>query len=125
MRYRGLSPAEIVAAVRERGGFGFAAHPFATGSGRLPPPRRRTCAGRTSTASTAWSCGASSPTTARRLGSIREAVRFIARPERVVTHPPEHNLREWDRLGAARRVVGIGGLDAHQFGLRVAGRTCG
>jgi hypothetical protein len=38
-----------------------------------------------------------------------------------VTHPPQRNLDEWDRLGARRRVVGIGGLDAHQFGRRVGG----
>jgi hypothetical protein len=32
-------------------------------------------------------------------------------------------MREWDRLCAARRVVAIGGVDAHQFGIRVAGRV--
>jgi len=57
------------------------------------------------------------------LSSLREAVRFVARPERYVTHPPQRNLHEWDRLGTHRRVVGIGGLDAHQFGVRLAGRT--
>jgi hypothetical protein len=41
----------------------------------------------------------------------------------VVDHPPERNLAEWDRLCARERVVGIGGLDAHQFGVRVAGRV--
>jgi len=120
--HRGLSPAGIVAAVRERGGFGFAAHPFAAGSGRF---RRLSVDMRWEDLECLdglelWSFLADN---GQGLAGIREAVRFIARPERFVTHPPERNLREWDRLGATRRVVGIGGLDAHQFGLRVAGRT--
>ena len=53
----------------------------------------------------------------------RDALQMITRPERYVTHPPRHNLDEWDRLAATRRVVGIGGLDAHQFGVRVLGRA--
>ena len=55
----------------------------------------------------------------------RDALRFVFTPRRVVERPPERNLAEWDRLGARRRVVGIGGIDAHQFGLRVAaGSRC-
>ena len=120
--HRGLSPAAIVASVRERGGFGFAAHPFAVGSGRLPrvSANMRWEDLECLDGLELWSFLADN---GQGLRSIREAVRFIARPERFVTHPPEHNLREWDRLGAGRQVVGIGGLDAHQFGLRVAGRT--
>ncbi len=37
----------------------------------------------------------------------------------MLDHPPQRNLRGWDELGARRRVVAIGGLDAHQFGKRV------
>jgi hypothetical protein len=37
----------------------------------------------------------------------------------VLDHPPERNLRVWDELCRTRRVVGIGGLDAHQFGKRI------
>jgi hypothetical protein len=120
--HRGLDPAETVLAVRDRGGFGFGAHPFAAGSSRF---RRLSADMRWDDLECldgveVWSFLADN---GQGLRTIREAVRFIARPERFVTHPPEHNLREWDRMGAARRVVGIGGLDAHQFGLRVAGRT--
>jgi hypothetical protein len=43
----------------------------------------------------------------------------VATPERVLDHPPAHNLAEWDRLCQRRRVVGIAGLDAHQIGYRV------
>jgi hypothetical protein len=40
-----------------------------------------------------------------------------------VDHPPARNLAEWDRICARRRVVAIGGLDAHQFGVRFAGHV--
>ena len=46
---------------------------------------------------------------AERVNSVREVLQFVARPGRFVDHPPERNLREWDRLGAIRRCAGIGG----------------
>jgi hypothetical protein len=55
--------------------------------------------------------------------SPREAIAFLRHPERAVTGPPQSHLREWDRLCARRRVPAIGGLDAHQVGLRIAGRV--
>ena len=122
IRHRGLTPAQIVEAVRERGGFGFAAHPFSEGSKRF----------RRMGDSMLWEdleavdgieVWSFLSDNGQRVASLREAIRLASRPERYVTHPPEHNLAEWDRLGAARRVVGIGGLDAHQFGRRIAGRT--
>ena len=42
--------------------------------------------------------------TAERLRSLPEALRFAATPDRVVDHPPERNMSEWDRLCSARRV---------------------
>jgi hypothetical protein len=37
----------------------------------------------------------------------------------VLEHPPEHNMHTWNDLCRTRRVVAIGGLDAHQFGKRI------
>lgn len=123
--WRGRSAAQIADAVRDAGGFGFAAHPFSKGSERF---RRVGSLGRSMSwddlesldGIEVWSFVADN---GQRVQSVREAVRFIARPERYVTHPPRGNLEEWDRLAARRRVVGVGGLDAHQFGRRIAGRT--
>lgn len=121
--HHGLTPGQIVAAVRERGGFGFAAHPFSEGSRtRL---RRLANAMRWEDLDAldgleVWSFLADN---GQRVSGVRDGLSFLARPERYVTRAPERNLAEWDRLGAARRVVGIGGLDAHQFGRRIAGRT--
>ena len=117
--HRGLSAAEICEAVREAGGFGFAAHPFSAGSERF----RRLGPGMPFDALDCealagielWSFVTD---TGESLGGFRDAARFLTRPGRVLRHPPERNLREWDRLCASRRVVAIGGLDAHQFGKR-------
>lgn len=119
---RSLPPAEICAAVEAAGGFGFAAHPFSAGSKRFKrgaggmPWRDLDCL----SGIELWSFVTD---TAERVVSVPDALRFAARPGRFVDHPPERNLAEWDRLCQARRVVAIGGLDAHQFGVRVAGRV--
>jgi hypothetical protein len=119
-----LTPAEIVAAVAGAGGFGFAAHPFSKGSevfkraGPGMPWGDLDCEGLAGLE--VWSLitdvGEAMP---RR----RDALRFLAAPARAIEYPPPRNLAEWDRLGRKRRVVGIGGVDAHQFGVRVAGRV--
>lgn len=122
--HAGLSPAQIVAAVREAGGIGFAAHPFSRGSDLF----KRTVGGipwRDLDAEgldgvEVWSLVTD---VAEGFSRRRDALRFVATPKRVVERPPARNLAEWDRLGARRRMVGIGGIDAHQFGLRVAGRV--
>jgi hypothetical protein len=125
IRHRGLKPSEIAQAVRDAGGFGIAAHPFSTGSRHFRRVRSLGTSMRWEDLECldgleVWSFLADN---GQNVPSVRAAVSFIARPERYVTHPPEHNLREWDRLGTRRRVVGIGGLDAHQFGRRVGGRA--
>jgi PHP domain len=122
--HEGMSPAQIVAAVREAGGFGFAAHPFSKGSevfARAGPGMPwRDLETEELDGLEVWSLVTD---VAESLPRRRDAVRFIATPGRVVDRPPARNLAEWDRLGALRRVVGIGGVDAHQFGLRIAGRV--
>ncbi len=122
--WRGLSPAGIADAVREAGGFGIAAHPFSEAS---QPFRWFSSLGKSMLwedldcvdAIEVWSFVSDGGQNAE---GLRDALRMITRPERYVTHPPRHNLDEWDRMAAKRRVVGIGGLDAHQFGVRILGQ---
>ncbi len=124
IEHDGLTAAEIVAAVAEGGGFGFLAHPFSSGSVRF----RRAGPGMPwhdldapgYTGIELWSFVTD---TVEGLASVPDIARFVARPERVVTGPPERNLRGWDALLARRSVVAIGGVDAHQIGVRVAGRV--
>jgi hypothetical protein len=119
-----LSGREIVTAAGEGGGISFAAHPFSRGSARF----RRLGDGMPHTALGApgltgielWSFVTD---TGERLRSVREALRFIASPLSVLRGPPLENVREWERLCRSRRVVAIGGLDAHQIGVRVRARV--
>jgi hypothetical protein len=117
------SAAGICADVAHAGGFGFAAHPFSRGSPRFSriagmPWTDFECEGVEGLE--VWSFVTD---TAERLESLADILRFIARPERMLHHPPERNLAEWDRLCRLRRVVGIAGIDAHQIGIRVRGRV--
>jgi hypothetical protein len=122
--HQGLTPAQIVARVNEAGGFGFPAHPFSRGSERF----RRGGQGMPwddleadgYTGIELWSFVTD---TAERVNSIRDLLRFIAIPQRFIDHPPRRNLDEWDRICGRRRCVGLGGTDAHQIGIRVAGRV--
>ena len=123
--WEGLTPRQIADAVRDAGGFGIAAHPFSSASERFNRVRSLgesmcwedlDCIDGIEV----WSFVSDN---GQNVSGVGDAVRFVTRPERYVTHPPRGNLDEWDRLAGARRVVGIGGLDAHQFGVRVAGRA--
>ena len=48
---------------------------------------------------------------------------FLRDPLRYLDGPPARHLAEWDRLCRRRRVPAIGGLDAHQKGVRLRGRV--
>jgi hypothetical protein len=122
--HAGLTPAGIVERVNEEGGFGFLSHPFSKGSERFRrggegmPWRDLECDGYTGLE--LWSFVTD---TAERVNSIRELVSFIAAPGRFIDHPPNRNLRLWDEICARRRCVALGGIDAHQVGIRVRGRV--
>ena len=110
----------ILRAIRAAGGLSFAAHPFSRGSRRF----KRAGDGMPFAALDSdalhgielWSFVTD---TAETFESLPEALRFIVAPGRVLEHPPERNMSEWDRLCRSRRVVAIGGLDAHQIGKRI------
>ena len=116
VRRRDRSAAQICAAVRDGGGFGFAAHPWSRGSELV---KRDGMPFRDLDAADGVELWSLVTDTAESLRSFRAAARFVAAPERFVDHPPERNLREWDRLCGDRRLPAVGGLDAHQFGKRV------
>ena len=119
-----LSPQQIVDRVDEAGGFGFLSHPFSKGSERFRrggagmPWRDLECNGYTGLE--LWSFVTD---TAERVNSIRELLRFIAAPGRFIDHPPRRNLELWDEICLRRRCVALGGIDAHQVGIRVRGRV--
>jgi hypothetical protein len=122
--HRGLSPQQIVEAVSAAGGFGFLSHPFSKGSERFKrggegmPWRDLDCDGYTGLE--LWSFVTDS---AERVNSIAELLRFIAAPGRFLDHPPRRNLDRWDEICRRRRCVALGGIDAHQIGVRVRGHV--
>ena len=105
-------------------GLSFAAHPFSRGSQRFPrfgPGMPHT--GLASPSLTGIELWSFVTDTAERVQSVREGLLFAAAPLRVLDHPPALNVLEWDRMCLRRRVVALGGLDAHQIGIRVRGRV--
>jgi hypothetical protein len=117
---RRLSGPEICRAVADAGGFGFAAHPFSRGSERFRRPGMRFLDLDCLEGVELWSF---LNDTGERLRGFRDLARMVLAPQSIIGSPPEGNMREWDRMCGARRVVAIGGIDAHQIGLRVAGRV--
>jgi hypothetical protein len=120
-----LTPRDVVAAVGAAGGFGLLAHPFSSGAPRFPqipaagwdevaPPG--------ATGLELWSLVTD---TVERLRTVPDALRFLARPAAhpVLDHPRPEALAAYDRVAAERRIVAAGGLDAHQFGLRLGDRV--
>jgi hypothetical protein len=118
--HEGLDAAGICEAVRAAGGFGFAAHPFSRGSMRFKRAGKGMPFGGLDCdvlhGIELWSFVTD---TGERLESIPQMLRFFAAPGRVLDDPPARNIREWERLCRERRTVAIGGLDVHQFGLRI------
>ena len=118
VRRSGLDACAIARAVRGAGGFGFAAHPFSEGSVRFKRPGMPF---------SALDCDALhgielwnfANDTGEQVDGFTGLARLLATPKRVLDHPPERNMRQWDELCKRRRVVAIGGLDAHQFGKRI------
>jgi hypothetical protein len=117
-RHRGLDACAIVRAVRDAGGFGFAAHPFSAGSERFKRPGMP-FGGLDCDALHGIELWNMANDAGEQLASIPAALRFLAMPARGLDHPPERNMRGWDELCRTRRVVAIGGLDAHQYGKRI------
>jgi hypothetical protein len=120
INHRGLDAEGICRAVVEAGGIGFAAHPWSRGSERF----RRAGEGMPFDAlDSEWLHGVELwsfvTDTAEALDSIGDVLRFVVAPQRVLDHPPARNVEAWDRLCQTRRVVALGGLDAHQLGKRI------
>jgi hypothetical protein len=118
VRRRGLDACAIARAVRDAGGFGFAAHPFSEGSVRFRRPGMP-YSGLDCDALHGIELWNFANDTGEQIGGVGGLVRLLATPQRVLDHPPERNMRRWDDLCRRRRVVAIGGLDAHQFGKRI------
>ncbi len=124
VRWTGLDGGGIVEAVARQGGFGFLAHPFSRGTSLLNRDRPgipwRDLDSGDYAGLELWSLVTD---TLESLPSAGAALRFIASPDRILENPAPGALATWDRLTARRRVVAVGGIDAHQIGVRLGGRV--
>jgi hypothetical protein len=122
--HRAIPEQAIPAAVSSAGGFGFAAHPFSRGSamskiiGRPHPWRH--LRDEALSGIELWSLATDSAEAWR---NPLEALRFLRDPETRIVDPPPGSLASWDALLATGRSVAIGGLDAHQKGVRIRGQV--
>ncbi|HET6548968.1 MAG TPA: CehA/McbA family metallohydrolase [Solirubrobacter sp.] len=114
---------ELCADVAAAGGFGIAAHPFSRGwrvSRTIGRPHPWGALGAPGCVGLElWSLATDEAET---WTSPRQAWRALRDP-RVIDGPPERHLRLYDALCARRRMVAVGGLDAHQQGVRIRGRV--
>ena len=122
--HEGIGAAELAQRVVDAGGICFAAHPFSEGSRMsraIGRPHPWTDFAGPLTGVELWSLETDELEAAR---TPAQLLRFLRAPERA-SGPPREHLRRWDALNAQRPLVGIGGLDSHQKGLRIGGRAIG
>jgi hypothetical protein len=120
--HKGLDGHAIIERVNEAGGFGFLSHPFSQGSPRFnrTPMSWAAMDATGYTGIELWSFVTDG---AEKINRISDIARFIVTPGNFVDKPPSVNLETWDRLCGARRCVGLGGVDAHQVGIRIGDRV--
>jgi hypothetical protein len=122
--HAGREEAQILAELERCGGFAFIAHPFSQGarmSRRIAPPHGWSSLDAGGYAGIElWSLVTDSAESWR---SPREAIAFMRDPERHIQGPPQSHLQAWDALCQLRKVAALGGLDAHQSGVRIRNRV--
>jgi len=103
-------PQALIDAVAEQGGLGFIAHPIGDGyfsRAMACPWLDWSVTGYTGIEIWSymhdWACGV-------RWANLALA---LARPNLVISGPPQQSLARWDAAGQNRRVVGLGTLDVH------------
>lgn len=114
-----LSAVDYVKEVKAKGGIGFLAHPHEKRN-KLPQLR-----------SYPWTAWESEDFTGIEIWNhmsewaegVNESNKFqrFLHPLKSITAPPEETLRKWDELNRKRKVVGIGGIDAHAHKHNVMG----
>ena len=129
VKHKGMSEEEIVQTVADAGGFGFVAHPWSKGARILERYGRFVKRGLPHgwneldldavAGIELWSLTTDASEDWR--GPV-DAIRYMRDPEAQLDGPRPEDLVAWDRICRTRRLVAIGGLDAHQHGIRVRGR---
>lgn len=117
-----LQPQEYINQVASQGGIGFLAHPWEQGS-RLLRMNEYGWKDWEVTGFTGMEIWNYFSTWVGGCTSLGRTLRGLLDWRRVDGDPDPRTLAKWDELGQHRRVVGIGGVDAHGVKRKVAGVT--
>ncbi len=123
VRHLGRTLGQVLDVVHGAGGIGFAAHPFSRGGWLLGRAGRAAPFGDLRLPVDGIELWSLVTDTLERIHTPWRLVRFGRDPDAVLVDPPAANLAAWDALSAARATPAIGGLDAHQYGVRRRGRV--
>jgi len=114
-----LSAKEYVSKVNEAGGIGFIAHPHEERSSMKEHPPYPW---------TDWDAGEFTGLEiwnhmSEWMEGLTEQNKYahFVHPRRSIIGPPKKTLEKWDELNNSRKVVGIGGIDAHAHKINVMG----
>lgn len=114
-----LSAPEYVNKINESGGFGFIAHPH---------EKRNSMPQHPAYPWTAWECNTYTGIEiwnhmSEWMENLTEENKYqsFLHPLRTISGPAEETLKQWDKVNRSRRVVGIGGVDAHAHKINVLG----
>jgi hypothetical protein len=125
--HRGRGQRELTRAVAAAGGMGFAAHPFSDGGHMLWPALARRIVrphgweALEDPALTGIELWSFLTDAAEHWSTPRQALRWFRDAERLVDARPAGQVANWDRLATQRWIPAIGGLDAHDAGVRLRG----
>jgi hypothetical protein len=113
------APQQVIDEVNKQGGFGYLAHPFERGMPFLEKSVAYTwndLSVRDFTGICIWNY---SSRWKERIKGIFRGLYCLALKRRTLLPPSRETLAFWDRLCRERRVVGMGGSDAHGYALRL------
>ena len=114
-----LSAAEYVKEVKEKGGIGFLAHPHEKRN-KIPHLKAYPWTAWESEDFTGIEIWNHMSEWAEGVDESNKLQRFI-HPLKSIVAPPEETLKKWDELNKKRKVVAIGGIDAHAHKHNVMG----
>lgn len=113
IRSQGLGPQEVIDRVNEQDGFGFLAHPFEKGMPFTEKSLAYTWNDLTVTGYTGLSIWNFTSRWKERIKTAIHGLFFLTFKDLGLKAPSEKSLSFWDRLCQQRRVVAVGGSDAH------------
>lgn len=110
---KGLGPQEVIDKVHAQGGFGFLAHPFEKGMPFMEKSVAYTWDDLSVTGYTGICIWNFTSRWKERVKSVFHGLFFLGFKSEMLKGPSKETLKFWDEMCGQRRVVAVGGSDAH------------